>query len=383
MQDVADMQEAVDFQWEYLLTLLPSRDELERSARECGAITRKRGVTGAEALLRLALAYACCGFSLRQTAAWAKLAGIADISDVALLNRLRKAGPWLAHLLSTKLAERAHPPQAQRRIRLFDATSIRTPGSKQATWRLHLGFDLASLTIDQVELSTAKMGEKLSNFKLSAGDIAIGDRGYAQRRGLASVLDADADFIIRLNWSNVPLTTSEGDTFDLIAFLRALNDAEIGECAVRFARSKGSKSTLPARLVAARKSEAAAAKARAKVIAEASRNKSKLDPRTLETAGYVFVLTSLEPSEIAASRVLDLYRFRWQIELAFKRMKQFLRLGSVTGKDPPLARTCIYARLLAAVLLDDLTERFLDFSPWGYRLERPETLPLADSASAD
>jgi len=53
---------------------------------------RLREVDSASTLLRLALAYGFCQMSLRQTAAWAEAAGIARISDVALLKRLQKAG---------------------------------------------------------------------------------------------------------------------------------------------------------------------------------------------------------------------------------------------------------------------------------------------------
>ena len=54
--------------------------------------------------------------------------------------------------------------------------------------------------------------------------------------------------------------------------------------------------------------------------------------------------------------------------MAFKRLKGLLQLGLLPAKDTQLARTIIYSKLLAALLLDDFTERFLSFSPWGYRL---------------
>jgi IS4 transposase len=51
---------------------------------------------------------------------------------------------------------------------------------------------------------------------------------------------------------------------------------------------------------------------------------------------------------------LELYRFRWQVELDFKRLKSLLQLGNLTARDPPLARTFLYSKLLAALLLEDL-----------------------------
>jgi IS4 transposase len=117
-----------------------------------------------------------------------------------------------------------------------------------------------------------------------------------------------------------------------------------------------------------RKSEAAAEAARASVLRERARKGRTVDPRTLESAGYVFVLTSLTGDLLSASEVLELYRFRWQVELAFKRLKSLLHMDELPARDPPLARSFIYSKLLAALLLEDFTDRFLAFSPWGYRL---------------
>src|SRR4026208_1754623 len=102
-------------QWESLLAMLPGGFDLEKTLSECGALVRRRGIASAQALLRLILVYSLCGLSLRATAAWAQAQGVASVSDVALLKRLRKAGPWMGQLLGAKLAERgegvgAHPP---------------------------------------------------------------------------------------------------------------------------------------------------------------------------------------------------------------------------------------------------------------------------------
>src|ERR1700752_2871409 len=80
--------------------------DLETSARERGALVRKRGVRSGSDLLRLALAYGPGGQSLRQTAAWAQLQQVAEISDVALLYRLRAAADWLGEIAGALLAQR-------------------------------------------------------------------------------------------------------------------------------------------------------------------------------------------------------------------------------------------------------------------------------------
>ena len=77
----------------------------------------------------------------------------------------------------------------------------------------------------------------------------------------------------------------------------------------------------------------------------------------------MILLTSLNSSQLPAVQVLDLYRFRWQIEIAFKRLKGLLELGEMPAQDPSLARTILSSKLLAALLLDDFTTAFLSFSP--------------------
>lgn len=367
-----DSQIVLEYQWPYLLSFLPAEEELERTARETGALKRKRRVRSASTLLRLALAYGFCGLTLRQTAAWAEVTEVASLSDVALLKRLRAASEWLGLLLGLKLAERAPPPLRKGpnpRLRLVDATTISGPGSKKIDWRIHLGYDLASLAIDHAELTDIRGGETLTRFEHRPGEIVVGDRGYATRRGIYAAVSAGADFLVRLNWQNVPLRCRTGEPFNLIGALRGLPEAEAGDFDVLVAASpKDGLPAFPARLAAVRKSEEAAEAARRKALTASSNSGRKVDPRTLETASYIFVLTSLSRDIFSAEDVLELYRFRWQIELAFKRLKSLMHLSHLPTKDPPLARSFLYSKLLAALLLEDFTNEFLSFSPWGFRL---------------
>jgi hypothetical protein len=381
-----DSKLILQYEWPYLLTFLPSMDELEKSAKEMGALTRKRHINSASDLLRLAFAYGFCGLSLRQATAWAEVADIAHLSDVALLKRLRASSEWLGYLLGLKLAEKAPPPlpfSNRYRLKLVDATTISRPGSTGTDWRIHLGFDLSSFKIDHIELTDFSGGETLTRFPFHEGDIVLGDRGYSHRKGLYAVVNSKADFLVRLNWRNVPLQQASGETFDFFNALRGIDDTIPCEFPVQIAPSaKEGIPALPARLLAIRKSETAAEESRKKILYEHSRKSRAIDPRTLEAAGYICVLTSLPQEVLGTKDGLDLYRFRWQIEVVFKRMKSLLELGQLPAKDPPLARSFIYAKLLAALLIEELTSDFLSFSPWGYRLAREPTFNLADSKSA-
>src|SRR5262245_53030503 len=86
--------------WERLLKRFGSAAELETSAKRCGALLRRREIGTAGDLLRLALAYGPCGLSLRSVAMWAATTGVAELSDVAVLKRLRASADWLEELAS-------------------------------------------------------------------------------------------------------------------------------------------------------------------------------------------------------------------------------------------------------------------------------------------
>jgi len=361
-----DALNLLETQWKYLLSMLPTKVDLEASARDKGALLRRRVVRSAETLLRLALVY-CCGLSLRQTSCWASLQGLGKLSQVGVMKCLRRSSAWLEFLVVTKLAERAECRQIQGlRLRLVDATTVSAPGSQGTDWRVHLGFDLGSLSIDAVELTGAEGGESLSRFQIGAREVLIGDRGYAHRRGLWSVRQAGGDFLVRSNWQNLPLQTLDGERFDLLRAARSLSsEGEVGEFAVQTVATRKEPS-MAARMIILRKSDEAAEQAREKIRKEARKKGRAVDPRTLEAAGYIFLLTSLPAAQLKATEVLELYRFRWQVELAFKRLKSLWAFGSVPAKDPDLARTYIYAKLLIAVLAEDLTQEVLRATPpWG------------------
>ena len=47
------------------------------------------------------------------------------------------------------------------------------------------------------------------------------------------------------------------------------------------------------------------------------------------------------------------YRLRWQVELAFKRLKSLLGLGELPARRPELARAWLNAKLVLALLVED------------------------------
>ena len=366
--------------WPYVLDLLPS--DLEESAVSKLAMVRKRGITSAADLLRLCLAYACCDFSLRQVASQAALLGTASISDVAVMKRLQKAGDWLGYLVVRFLQERGlAAPDAPFRVRVVDATTVSEPGSQGTDWRLHVGLDLARQQISSVELTGPAEGETFRRHTVAPGEIVLGDRGYAHRRGLAHILAQQAHVVVRFSGQNLPLQTRQGHPLDPLVVLQTLQPGEIGDWPVQF---ESDAQTYPMRLVALRKSAAAAAQEERRMRRDASRKSRRVSAKALQAAHFVYLLTDLGADEAPADQVLELYRLRWQIEIVFKRLKSLLHLDHLRAKNPELARAYLYAKILGALLVEELACSSLSFFPWGYRLspQGRQSLALAADTSA-
>lgn len=344
---------------------LPPGFDLERTARSRGAFTRARQVKDATTLLRLALAYGGCGMSLRETCAWAEVAGLASLSDPSLIERLCKAGPWLGDIVAALIGERARLPAkrwAGYRLRALDATSICEPGADRTTWRLHVGYDLAAGQVDHIELTDGRGAENLQRLKYQPNEIVLADRYYARPRDLRPVIEGGAHFIVRTGWNSLRLLNEDGSTFDLFAALAA-QSAQEGERDVRVEDGADAPGPLVLRLVIRRKSPEQAEAERQRLLKQAKKRGKKPDPRSLEAAQYILLLTSLPADAFSTADALALYRFRWQLELAFKRMKSLAGLDELAAKKPELARAWIYARLIVFLIAEQSAGQVPDSSP--------------------
>jgi IS4 transposase len=72
------------------------------------------------------------------------------------------------------------------------------------------------------------------------------------------------------------------------------------------------------------------------------------------------VATSLGKKEAAAAQVLELYRMRRQIEIAFKRLKSLFNYNDLPAKNKESVKAWFYGKLLLAALCETLvnTGRF-------------------------
>ena len=353
--------------WRELTTLLPR--DINETALRMGAIRRRRAIRDGVSLMRLALAYAYACDSLRETAAWALTSEVGSLSDVAVLKRLRSAAPWLGFVLLQMLAQRSRASASgfgDLRVRVVDATCISRRGSAGTDLRIHMGLDLGALGIDHLEITGPEGGETLARHPVRKGDVLLADRGYAHRRGIWTAVSAGADVVVRIPWRNLPLLEPDGKPLDILAAARPLQVGDVADVPVRVAADESAGTgVVEGRLVVLRKSEEATDRARRSILAEAKKRGRTPDAGTLEAAAYVFVFTTLSQSRLSAGDVMELYRFRWQIELAFKRLKSITQLDEMAARDPDLCRAYLCSKLIGALLIEDLTQGVNTFSPWG------------------
>ncbi len=368
------MKPVADDEWRVIETLLPPswRD----AARQQGAFRRARYLSDPAALLRLLLFHAVNDGGLRETVAQARASGIAEMSQVALLKRLRTCGQWLAWIgsgLCRALREEPRLPNGLR-PRVVDSTTVQGPASKGTEWRVHYALDLRTLTCDWYELTDAHGGELLERTPLRKGDVILGDRNYMRPAAVRAAINAQAHVLLRLRWTHSLMRDLTGRDFHALTRVRRIKVGQVREWPVKLLDHEGK--SIAGRVVATKLPAPVAAKAERRVARIATRKSRNSDPRSLEAAHFVMIFTTLPAALLAAKDVLELYRFRWQIELAFKRLKQLLKLGRLPHKDPRAAQSWILAKLVIALLLETLYRNVKSISPWGYKLQAPTPRPI-------
>jgi hypothetical protein len=337
-------------EWERLLArLAPGWEE---RARAHGAFARRRAVRSAGDLLRLVLGVAVLGWGQRLVAGWAGAIGLAHLSGEAVGKRLRQARAWLGAEVGALLAVRdARWAGRGVRVRLVDATTIRAPGTAGSDWRGHAVLDLEEGVLSGLDLTDHHGAESLLRQPLAPGEIAVADRAHARRSDFGTLLAWGIDLVVRIGWQNLPLETPTGERLDLVAWLESPLTAPT-ERPVRVQTPTG---PYPVRVLAAPLPPEQAEAARRRCRRAARKKQRTVDRRTLVAAGFVLLVTTLDPTTWPRDDVLALYRCRWQVELLFKRLKSLWHLDQLRARDPEAAQAWILGVILASLLAGEVS----------------------------
>jgi hypothetical protein len=232
-----------DKDWTFLASLFPAG--WQQMALQSGAIQRLRGVPSSDVLLRMLMLHVARGYSLRETVVRPKLANWADISDVALLKRLRKSEAWLRMLCIELLRERVacRPEKAiSRTIRIVDGTIVREPGKTGSQWRILYSISLPSLECDFFEVTPTigeGSGESLNRLPVRSRELILADAGYCSVAGIEYVWQHGADVLVRVNPQSFVAYSASGRRISLLSrFTRIVEGRAIRRMASRLAWSR-------------------------------------------------------------------------------------------------------------------------------------------------
>jgi hypothetical protein len=267
-------------------------------------------------------------------------------------DRLKACLPWLQALLPKLIGRKPLPALPSGvRVLAIDASDITAPGQTKVSWRTHLMMDLVNLQLICVHLTDVHTGETLINFDFREGDVALADRGYSHRKGVAHLIDSGGQPVVRYNPHHIPVEDRAGQSLNLA---QALNDCEPGETRTieaQFTAPNGK--TYPVYIHAYRLSGAAAERARRRCRKGGKRGKYTPKQETLFLAEFVMVLTTIPPAVLSAETVLALYRCRWQVELIFKHCKSLLDMDQLRARaKSPLGQVWLHGKLIYVCLIE-------------------------------
>ena len=317
------------------------------------------------------LLYLTEGKSFAGTSAITNLIGKATLSKPAVFKRMRNSAAWLRWLCAN-IRRRAGllTPKPRwlkdKNVTLVDGSEVVKSGQEKRYHMPHYSLDLFALDVRELLVTDRKTGEKLANFKrVGKGEVVMGDRIYGTLPGIAYLRERGADYALRINSRGFHLINDKNQEINLKKRLSQLKEGKIADIRGRCKIKEGYE---PIRICAYRK-DAESEKAGLKRIRKSNQRKHGGRPvsdEQRENNKYILIATSLG-KEATAAQVLELYRARWQIEMAFKRLKSLFQYGNLPAKDGESARAWFYGKLLLAALCETLvnTGRFSPSGPSG------------------
>ena len=166
------------------------------------------------------------------------------------------------------------------------------------------------------------------------------------------------------------LRSVNGKGFKLLSRLKKLRVGSVGEWPVNVVGENGR--LIPGRICALRRSKAATEMELKRIHRNNARHGRTPGHKAIEAAKYSCVFTTVDQSLLSSVDVMELYRARWQVELAFKRLKSLLNFGHLPKHDDESSRAWLFGKLLVGLLAESIVEAADSVSPWGYVKIREE-----------
>jgi hypothetical protein len=336
----------------------------ESKAKELKAYQREGEIKTPGELLMLNLLHMTAGGSFQGTSSMVRLTAEMSLTKNAVYERIVKSGDWLKWM-GQGICERsgfmAEKPEwlGDKTVQLVDASDVSLKGSKKSDWRLHHVFELFGYGSTRCDVTTVKDGEKLTRYDcFTKNDIVMGDRIYCTIQGIEHLKKSESNYILRFKSKAFTLYDEEVAPIELLPKIRHLDELESTsvDC---FYKVNGK--LCPIRICAMKKEAKAAEQAKRKTKEKARRQQKKTATvETLELNEYIVLATSLDYDE---SKIFELYRARWQIELVFRRLKSIFGFAEVPSKNDNSVKAWFYGVLFLAALCEAI-QKDSHFSPF-------------------
>jgi IS4 transposase len=240
-------------------------------------------------------------------------------------------------------------------VYLIDASDEPAFGSKKADFRLHYCLDLFTFAMHEMKLSETKLGEKLVNFeKFDEDSVVVADRAYGTTSGIEYLRQKRADFVLRLRanaFNLYEIHDNQAKKVDLLDYFADLSDFESGSINLYYKIGEEYK---PIRICATRKDAESERKGLKHLKKSNHKEKRGIVTETQSLYNkYIIAATSFGDA-VPAKSVMELYRMRWQVEIAFKRLKTLFHYNEIPAKLDATAKVWFYGKLLLAAVSETL-----------------------------
>jgi len=320
------------------------------------AITRKRGIENPDDLMMLSLFHLLNGCSLTEISAIAELTKLGKVSDVAFMNRFENCNNWFLWIISnltTNGAASYNKPEwlEQYNVMGVDASDVKEKGRSGRLYRLHFALDIFKMRSAQYNITTNKTGESLRNFEVNKNDLYIADRGYVSLNGVEYCLSGSGSFVFRMRKNSFKVYDSTDAEVNLLEHLKDMEDDNELDLKVHANGSNGKK--IPLRICAKRKTADAIEDTKKKLRRREQKNQAKINDDTKTFNEYIVLVTNLT-DKILSKDILELYRYRWQIEIYFKRLKSIMDFGQLPKRRPESIMAWLNGKLMISILIEKI-----------------------------
>jgi hypothetical protein len=331
------------------------------------AIVRNRDIKDPNDLMMLALFHLLTGCSLIEVSEISKLAKLGNISDVAFMKRFSNCSDWFKWILTAvqennmQIIHYELPEKLkQYRILAVDASDVTEKGKSSRIFRLHFALDIIHMHAALYNITSNSVGEHLRNFSIVKDDLVLADRIYSCVSGIEYCIEKGCQYIARMKINSFKPYDADGKQIDLLSFMQGKETGELYAYA-RKERGENAGKLYPVRICFKKKPDDLIDSTRKKMKRKESKKQFTISPKTYMFNEYMVVTTSLDET-FTVEEIMNLYRYRWQVELYFKRLKSILDYGELPKKSEKSIFSWLNGKLMIAVLIESLLGN-ADFSP--------------------